>query len=76
MAFFTDIDPTTGEVSLIPNYYADEAVSEASESEDEDGFGVNRVGSVGLKVESVEGFLFHDVQGVRIFEKDVIHKML
>lgn len=30
----------------------------------------------GLKVQSVDGLIFHDIPGVRIFEKDVIWKRL
>lgn len=34
--------------------------------------GLNR----GLKVQSLDGLMFHDVPGVRIFEKDVLWKRL
>ncbi|KAJ8059340.1 hypothetical protein OCU04_012297 [Sclerotinia nivalis] len=44
-----------------------------SDSEDESMFGES---GFGLKVESLDGFEFQDVQDVRIFEKDVVWKRL
>ncbi|KAI9642182.1 hypothetical protein NHQ30_008984 [Ciborinia camelliae] len=78
------VDPATG--SNIQQWKMDdEAISDWDEDEDDDEsgdgygheFGGMGVASIGLKVvESREGFMFHNVVDVRIFEKDVIRKRL
>ncbi|ESZ95443.1 hypothetical protein SBOR_4184 [Sclerotinia borealis F-4128] len=66
--------------SMIENIL-DINTTESPSSEDEDDYDDEfadevGVGSMGMKVESVDGFKFHDIQGVRIFEKDVVWKRL
>ncbi|KAA8570571.1 hypothetical protein EYC84_002833 [Monilinia fructicola] len=75
---FIDVLSETGSPIQGQELNAVEGASSASEDENEyeEGFGEKGIKSLGLKIENVDGFLGHEVVGVRIFEKDVVWQSL